>query len=406
MSQPKTAGTAQGIVCALLPLFAMLGAVLIAPILGVMSQHFSDTPNSQVLVPLLLTAPALCLALLSPLAGMLGNRIGYRPVILVSLTFYGITGVAPIFLESLHAILISRLLVGIAEAGIVTCCMAIMSHYFTGDDRQKWFTITNIAMPWAGAVVIAGTGMLGSMDWRLTFASYGLSLLVLVAAVIYLFEPVIEREPSTPAATADKTNFPGWPVTLRIVLIAITGSVAFYIAPVKLAFLLQDQGVNSPSVNANIMALGLVVGGPSGAVLARLLKHRNVGTVLAMAMGTMTAGLAIMALGNNAITIGAGTVIQQMGGGMMLVTAMTYVMSLAQPNQRGTFSGIWWFTYTMANFVTPLLMSALLFLTDSHSASVLAAGGLIIVVCLWLLTANAFRRQIVEQGGVLEMGGH
>ncbi|WP_166799339.1 MFS transporter [Paraburkholderia dipogonis] len=47
----------------------ILGAVLLAPLLPQMAQHFAAVPHAGVLVPLVLTMPALMVGLLGPSAG-------------------------------------------------------------------------------------------------------------------------------------------------------------------------------------------------------------------------------------------------------------------------------------------------------------------------------------------------
>ncbi|KQQ99327.1 hypothetical protein ASF72_17845 [Arthrobacter sp. Leaf141] len=54
----------------------VLGAVLLAPILPTLSQVFAGTPGVAILVPLTLTLPALFVALFSPLAGYVADRVG------------------------------------------------------------------------------------------------------------------------------------------------------------------------------------------------------------------------------------------------------------------------------------------------------------------------------------------
>ncbi|MDA8348488.1 MAG: MFS transporter, partial [Pseudomonadota bacterium] len=82
--------------------------MLMAPLLPTMLASFHAAPYAQVLVPLLLTAPALLLALFAPFAGLVAGRVGTRRLLLVSLSLYGIAGTAPMYLRTLETILSSR----------------------------------------------------------------------------------------------------------------------------------------------------------------------------------------------------------------------------------------------------------------------------------------------------------
>jgi MFS family permease len=65
---------------------------------------------------MVLTLPSLCVALLCPVAGLLGDRFGRRRLLLMAFVLYAVVGMAPLVLTSLWAILASRVAVGIAEA--------------------------------------------------------------------------------------------------------------------------------------------------------------------------------------------------------------------------------------------------------------------------------------------------
>ncbi len=388
-SPGRSPGTAQGLVLVIVPLFSMLGAVLIAPLLPSIQATFHDTPYVDVLVPLLLTTPALCLALLSPVAGALSGRIGPLRMLIGSLVLYAAAGTAPMYLASLEAIFVSRLLVGVAEAAMVTAGTTLLSHYFSGDDRQKWFAYQSATLPLLGAALIWATGMLGNLSWRATFIMYASSLLTALAAAYYLFE--------VPRATTSSrlSRFPPLRPLLLIMGIAIPGSIAFYVAPVELAYLLQQRGFTQPSTAASITALGLILS-PGGALISRKLTRLSVGVVLSIAMGAMGLGLIGMALSTHLAMMAACMALQQMGGGLMVVTGLTYTTSLAQPHERGVYSGAWWFVYMLAQFSTPLLMSALTELAGGRIAAVIAAGIVIAGTCAWLLAARALRRAVVE----------
>jgi MFS family permease len=55
----------------------VLGAVLLAPVLPKMQDHFAAVPGAKTLVPVVLTVPALALALLAPFAGVIVDRLGW-----------------------------------------------------------------------------------------------------------------------------------------------------------------------------------------------------------------------------------------------------------------------------------------------------------------------------------------
>ena len=92
----------------LLPItLSTMAIVLLAPILPQIMQSFSAVPGYDYWVPMILTIPALCVALFSPVAGMMGDYFGRRRLLLASFVVYGVVGIAPVFLHDLTAIMIS-----------------------------------------------------------------------------------------------------------------------------------------------------------------------------------------------------------------------------------------------------------------------------------------------------------
>jgi MFS family permease len=383
----RTAGTVQGVILITVPLFSMMGAMLMAPLLPTMQASFPEAPYARVLVPLLLTAPALLLALLAPVAGLVANRFGTRRLLLVSLSLYGIAGTAPIYLRSLETILASRLLVGVAEAGLATSAVTLVSAYFSGDARQKWYAYQVMLLPWIGAVLIAITGWIGDVSWRMTFGLYAISLLWVLLAKVFLFEP-------PRLAEAGRGRLPPLRHLLLVAAIQMPGSLFFYVSAVEVAFLLKEHGAAAPSTAANVTALGLLIG-PLGALLSRKLTHIRVGTLIAVAMALMGAGLAVMALGRDVPVIAIGLVVQQIGGGLLLPTAVTFVLGLAGPRDRSAYAGVWYSCQMVGQFLTPLVMSALMWMTGERARSVLTAAALAASTCAWLLSSGALRRPVV-----------
>ncbi|MEE9592610.1 MAG: MFS transporter, partial [Thermoplasmata archaeon] len=87
---------------------AVLPVAALAPALPALAVAFQDTPNAELLVRLTLTLPALLIAIGAPIAGLLLDRWGRRPVIILSLIGFGLAGTSGFFLNSLEAILVSR----------------------------------------------------------------------------------------------------------------------------------------------------------------------------------------------------------------------------------------------------------------------------------------------------------
>ncbi len=108
-SQPVQKGsTWQGIVLVLINMLPSMAIVCLMPALPTLQAHFKDVLNKDLLIPLILTAPGLCIALIAPFAGYFIDKFGRRQLLIVFLFLYGLGGVLPVFLDGFNAVITGR----------------------------------------------------------------------------------------------------------------------------------------------------------------------------------------------------------------------------------------------------------------------------------------------------------
>ena len=155
------AGKTQAILLLAGSCMPVLGTVLLAPVLPRIASHYADVPAASILVPLVLTAPALAMAILSPFAGVLADRVGRKRALVISMLAYALLGTAPLWIESLLGIVISRIGVGIAEAFIITICTTLILDYYAVNERSKYLGFQAMLGPVAASVFMVVGGVLG-----------------------------------------------------------------------------------------------------------------------------------------------------------------------------------------------------------------------------------------------------
>src|SRR5215813_4244024 len=167
----------------------IMGGLLIAPILPEIQRRFSGVPRVEILAPIALTIPALFIAILAPFAGAIVDRMGRRRPLVIALALYAGFGMAPLWLDSLRSIIVSRAGVGLAEAVIMTCCTTLIGDYYDGARRSKFIAwqVTWVAL--SSSLFLLVGGLLGELGWRAPFWVYGVSLLIAPLAQTHLWEP-------------------------------------------------------------------------------------------------------------------------------------------------------------------------------------------------------------------------
>jgi MFS family permease len=331
----------------------VLGAVLLAPVLPRMQEHFADTPGVAVLVPIALTLPALMIALLAPVAGIIADRLGRKPLLIGAMVLYTVCGVLPLWLESLQVIVISRAGIGVAEAAIMTCCTTMMGDYYSGARRERMFALQMVATSLSAAIFIAIGGVLGEHGWRTPFALYGLGLVFLPLMVWFLWEP---RAHVVTAATTVRRAFP-WRSLAPLYALAFLAGLSLFIVPVQVGYLLNllhVEGSQQIGLTMGANQLGVLVGALSFRLFSGVPAQRQM--FLAFVAAGIGGGLLAVADSHGLVVIAV--LINGLGIGLMMPTLLTWIMSQVDFQQRGRAAGGFTAMFFAGEFASPLVVLA------------------------------------------------
>ncbi|MFJ5236513.1 MFS transporter [Pseudomonas neuropathica] len=332
----------------------VLGAVLLAPILPRMQEHFADTPGVAVLVPIALTLPALMIALLAPVAGIIADRLGRKPLLIGAMVLYTVCGVLPLWLESLQVIVISRAGIGVAEAAIMTCCTTMMGDYYSGARRERMFALQMVATSLSAAIFIAVGGVLGEHGWRTPFALYGLGLVFLPLMAWLLWEP--RAQVVTVTTTAGRA-FP-WRTLAPLYALAFLAGLSLFIVPVQVGYLLNllhVEGSQQIGMTMGASQFGVLVGALSFRLLRGVPAPRQM--LLAFLAAGIGGGLLAVADSHGLVVIAV--LINGLGIGLMMPTLLTWIMAQVDFQQRGRAAGGFTAMFFAGEFASPLVVLAI-----------------------------------------------
>ncbi|MER5382513.1 MFS transporter [Streptomyces sp. NPDC002688] len=335
----------------------VLGAVLIAPVLPRMQDHFEGVPGEAVLVPLVLTVPALSLFLLAPFAGAVVDRLGRKRLLVAATVLYALFGMAPLWLDSLYGIVASRVLVGVAEAAVMTCCTTLIGDYYTGRVRDRYLALQTMCASASATVFFVLGGALGAAGWRAPFWLYAVGLLLApaMARVLPSPRPAVERAAGEQEAAAERRPFPVRRMA-GLCLLTVIGAVVFYTVPVEMAYLLDDLGVESTGAIGAITATASAATVLGSVVFTRLTdgpRRRLPALFLLCAAGFLVMGTA----GTLPLLI-AGAVLNCVGTGLLLPSLLTLAMSRLDFADRGRGTGLWTAAFFLGEFLCPLVLLA------------------------------------------------
>ncbi|NHN39133.1 MFS transporter [Pseudomaricurvus alcaniphilus] len=354
VSTSKSASTKHGIILLLAAVMPPMAIISLIPVLPLLMQEFSGVEGSQFLVPVAMTIPALCVALFSPIAGWISDRVGRKNLLVITLLIYAAVGVTPYFLSDIMHIIAARIGLGLAEAVIMTIATALIGDYFTGKERERWVGLQFATVSLSAIVLIAVGGVLGEL-----FGSRGPFLLYILAIPVALLVALVLFEPNRSARQASESGAKlPFARLLPLLLTTLFVGIIFYTVMVKLGEILGLSAEVSPG---QIGAIGAAanIGVAVGTMLFRRFGNASgpllvlIGLALA-AVGYMGSGLS----GSLAVTT-VSVIIASLGFGILLPTMLTWVLQLLPDNVRGRGTGLWTGIFFFGQFFAPLLAAAL-----------------------------------------------
>lgn len=383
---------------------SVMAIVLLAPILPLLLAEFSTVPNHEYWVPMILTIPALCVAVFSPLAGILGDAYGRRKLLLCAFVAYAVLGVMPVFLTDLGAILASRIGVGISEAMIMVLSTTLIGDYFKGEQRDKWLAAQTAVASMSALVFFNVGGQLGQFGWRTPFWVYLSALAMLALVLAFTWEPKGEpkdaREEHKPSSSWQ--GFP-WARMAAIIGITVYGSVLFYTVQIQAPNGLTALGWTDPAKNGfwtSVASIGVVIG---TYIFSRVVQW-PVKRLLLIEFALLAVGFAVMGSATSPEQFLVGCFINQLGAGLLLPTLLVWAISILPFAIRSRGAGMWTGAFSIGQFLSPLAVTFFGQQLGGLIPAFMAMGGLAAGGVVLALLGDFRRGEDVPAGMVVTHG--
>jgi MFS family permease len=366
-------------------LTVMSGAT-IAPSLPAMQEFFKAVPNSEYLVRLALTLPALFIALGAPIVGVAIDKFGRKPILLFSLALYGLAGSSGFVLSSLESMLVGRAFLGISVAGIMTIATTLVGDYYSGPSRAQFLGLQSAFMGLGGVLFLSLGGFVADLNWRFPFLIYLMALLLLPCAFLFLPEPL---RSSAPRASND-VAVPKFPLQLVAITygIALVSQIVFYLIPVQLPFYLKQIANASASQSGLAIALTTLCSAISSLNYRKIKAKLDFTAIYGISFVNIALGYGLIAWAVNYPIVLLGLAITGVGLGLLMPNMNFYLTSIAPDNLRGrVLSGITT-AFFLGQFLSPLLsqpLSKSIGLGNTYGVAALAMVGLTgaVLLLLW-----------------------
>lgn len=266
---------------------------MLGPLLVDLSREL-DVPLGQ--AGLLATVTALPWALGAPFTGLLSDRLGRRPLIVIALAGVGLSTIGAAFATSFLTLLVARFGAGVFGAFGPASIMAAVGDLFPPLRRGMAMGWLNAGFGLAAIAGVPGVGIVdGLFGWRWAFAVTGLVLLGLAIVVQVAFpSPKPTHEPASLRQTYSTvlgTPLLGNVLGANLLERAVFNAAILYLPPFLMLTYSRSAAEVAPALA--LVAIGTILGTSLGAWLGDRFARARVFVIAQLIAGAI--GLTLFA---------------------------------------------------------------------------------------------------------------
>lgn len=353
----------------------LMGGAAVAPALPLISAAFPDASDAT--ISLIITLPALAIALTGFFIGALSDKIGRIPVLVGSVALFTLAGSSGWYLTSLPALLAGRFLLGIGIAGIICTTSSLVICYYDGVTRARVLGYQAAAMGFGVLILETCGGALAGISWRAAFLIYLIGIVILIGVLLTMKEPAplsFERAAGIPEET-----FPAFPLAL-VYLTVFLGNMLFFLLPTRLPYLIADLeavrifGQNTALAGGIFLGISGLASTIVGLFYGRVAWRFHRYALLTASLVFFGIGLCTLGLATSLVTIGFGVVCVGIAEGMLMPTILSWIAAITPQQFLGRASGGFSVALNLGNFAISLAMIPVIAIVVTCSNLFLAFG--------------------------------
>ena len=372
-------------------MIVLMGAAAVAPALKPMSEAFPDA--SMVTISLLVTLPALAVAITGMGIGYLADRFGKMKVFVASLVIFTVAGLSGFFLNTLETILAGRFILGIGIAGISTATTALTAEYYSGAERVKVISYQSAAMGIGVLFLETSGGSLADMGWQEPFLIYLIGVPILLLALFSVREPSKAYRGESvmpPVEIPNKRR----KVALCYVMIFLALFLMF-ILPTNLPYHMTDLGYNLTVCGLMLGVLGVTQAAFS-LLYARSSNKLNDKNAYLVALTLI--GLAYCLLNFSSIlAIFVAMVLVGTGMGLITMTVIGSLSHYSQAGGSGKVMGGYSVAMNLGTFSSSIAIAPVIVAAGTYFLTFIYIGILVLAICaVFAVAAMVYGRKAKE----------
>ena len=279
----------------------------IAANIPAMAKTFADVPLQT--VEMLSTIPSLFIIISVLMSNLFARYLGYKRTILIGIAIVLVSGIIPALIGNFWIILISRALFGFGVGMFNSLLVAIISHFYEGDERAAMIGYQSAFEGLSGMFMTFAVGQLLKIHWQTSFWVYLIALPVFILFLLFVpnvaYDEIGKEKPADGGMKSSavpknsepalgKRDFLGY-IVLLVIAVIIYMSIA-----VKGTTLMTTLGYGDATDGSNILALIGVGAMSAGFLFGKVYRITRTYT-LPISFSVMSIGMFLIASSNSVL---------------------------------------------------------------------------------------------------------
>ena len=374
----------------------LVGFGLIIPLLPFYAEYFRASPD---VVGMVMATYSFTQFLAAPMWGRLSDRVGRRPVLLVSLAGSVVAYIALGFADSLWMLFAARALGG-AMAGNIAAAFAYVADVTTPENRARGmgligaaFGLGFIAGPAIGGI-LAGPDPVNADFQTPAFAAAGLSIAALALAAIRLEEslaPGMRARSLTKRSRWDEIRDAlGRPKVGLLIALSFLATFVFAGMETTFAMWSRRQFGWGPEQNGYLFAcVGLLAAGIQGGLVGRLAGAFGEARLITHGAASLAVGMVLLPFSDTLIMLAVSMLLMAYGFSIINPSLNSLISLQVGKDEQGGVFGVSRSATTLARVVGPVWAG---FLFAALGKDWPYFGGAMVMAVVVVLSLRVLRR--------------
>ena len=234
-------------------LLTVMAGAAIAPALGIIKAHFSNSP--AMLVQFIVSMPALLIIVTNLFFLPLSRILRTRAIAFSGLLLYIVAGAGCFFVDDIYVLLLMRAVLGVSVGLIMPLSTGLLAYYFPPEEQASLMGLSAAMNQMGGVVATLLAGLLATVDWNYAFLVYLLGLIALLMVWLWL--------PDEQLGSANKRGVPFQPRQLLKFHPSVIGMLLlmmiFFIFPTNFAVVASSRlGLSTGLITIIMVGLDVV----------------------------------------------------------------------------------------------------------------------------------------------------